>query len=587
MSKVDVEAVTDNIRKKIESYKIENEKILDFIAYELSKSNTEIQEGTLENIVNYIDDKYSTKDEVKEILQNKIENFNTINFQFRDTQNTPNVGIDNTVVNSKIFRNMRQLFNKLENNKDLSNLQDTVLHFGSKHMSIAKRIFFLQVTQNYLSAIKYFVINDLVSKQTTFNYATEESFKNIVNTINDLMRENTIVINELKNYQRDSEKWIQSNEYKIGKLEEKFKDLKSKIQLVNDEFVDNTTNLKKQFVDSTANLENQIKSNARKYEEMQISLSYNALLKRDPAPWEYDFWITSIDSGVIHYNDLANKIRNQEESKQLMKNYLIKKGISFMDDNTAFRKIGEHTIYFDSNDHILIEILSQKDGYEKTTITEIKKLLKNGMNVINIGANVGYLTLICAKEVGKKGKVFAIEPYPKNVEFLQKNIVANGYTNVEVFPYAVSNKSGKTSLWLKPSGTWHFISTKKIEGLEKIEVTTITIDDLLNDRKMRPDLVVIDAEGSEKFILEGMKHTIQENPDLNIIMEFNPFALEAAGTNAESLLDLIKELGFSIYIMDENTHNIRPATKEETLWDYKSPKFTNLFLTKKPQAGFS
>ena len=99
MSKVDVETITDNIRKKIESYKIENEEMLDFLAYELRKSNVEIQEGILENIVNYIDDKYRTKDEVKKALENKIENFSTVNVQFKDTQNIRYMDNDSTVEN--------------------------------------------------------------------------------------------------------------------------------------------------------------------------------------------------------------------------------------------------------------------------------------------------------------------------------------------------------------------------------------------------------------------------------------------------------------------------------------------------------
>ena len=173
MSEIDVELITNNIRKEIKKNKLENEHLLTFIAAELSKSDIQNKNEVLDMIINDIDIKYSTKQEVKTILQSKLEEITKSKITSDDLlleqinhQSSENISFSTEGSESRLYGNLRQLINRLEKNKDLTNLMDGVLHFGKRHMNIAKRIFFLQVTQNYLSAIKYMTINDLVNRQT-------------------------------------------------------------------------------------------------------------------------------------------------------------------------------------------------------------------------------------------------------------------------------------------------------------------------------------------------------------------------------------------------------------------------------------
>src|SRR5574338_505892 len=173
---------------------------------------------------------------MKTILQRKLEDIEKSRISQDDLllEQISFTSLEKTPYSTKggdpgLYVNLRQLINRLEKNKDLTNLMDGVLHFGKRHMSIAKRIFFLQVTQNYLSAVKYMTINELVSKQTLFNVATEDAIKNMINLINDLKRQTEISITELKNYQRESQHWILSDEDKIRKLEAKLPEYEDKI----------------------------------------------------------------------------------------------------------------------------------------------------------------------------------------------------------------------------------------------------------------------------------------------------------------------------------------------------------------------
>jgi len=147
-------------------------------------------------------------------------------------------------INSKsTASSLNSILKSLETNRDLTKIPDNILHFGKRHMSMASRIFYWQTTQNYLAALKWFILDDLVSQQTKFNSVTTNSIKNIFNLMNGMKDEYTIPISELKklevkvneNYNELKDMLIQkdlnTNEYllsRIAELEEQIKELRKK-----------------------------------------------------------------------------------------------------------------------------------------------------------------------------------------------------------------------------------------------------------------------------------------------------------------------------------------------------------------------
>ena len=87
--------------------------------------------------------------------------------------------------------------------------------------------------------------------------------------------------------------------------------------------------------------------------------------------------------------------------------------------------------------------LSTRGYYEPFITAFVKDMIKEGDIVIDIGAHIGYYTLLFSKLVGKTGKVFAFEAHPDNFTLLKQNVETNGYTNVVVENKAVSNYNGK------------------------------------------------------------------------------------------------------------------------------------------------
>ena len=334
--------------------------------------------------------------------------------------------------------------------------------------------------------------------------------------------------------------------------------------------------LKQQLRLDSVELKQQLRTNELVDSEntLAVYLAYMFYLKRKPTINEIKFWLPNI-SNHEKFLDLINAIGISEEALQIQKTELQSKGIILLDGITAYKKVDEHIIHFYLQDRTYLEPFSQNLLYEQEETTLLKKLLKKDMNVINIGANIGYFTLLAARQVGPQGKVFAFEPFPKTVELLQKNIDANGYSNVEVIPMAVSSKSGIAKLALK-SDTAHNFLTENTSEFQTIDVPITTIDEYTKNHKT--DFIIMDAEGYEPLILDGMAETLAKNPHIQIITEYNPYTLEIAGNTGENFIKKIENMGFIISIV--GSESMSQNIIKEQLLKIKYPNTATLHLTK-------
>lgn len=314
--------------------------------------------------------------------------------------------------------------------------------------------------------------------------------------------------------------------------------------------------------------------------ENEIRKLYLKFLGRITASHEIDYWINQIESGKINSEQLPTIIQSSEEAH----NFKLESQKNQPDAiNICRTKLDGHILYLDLNDEVSIIHYDQTNFDEKGTTSLLKKLLTKGMNVINIGAHIGYYTLLAARQVGSQGKIYSFEPFPDTVKVLEKNISSNGYENVEIFQMAVSNKTGTAILQTGASALVNIISKKEMKEMTEMKVSVTTIDDFLEGKNTQIDFMIVDAEGSEQFILEGMKKTLEKNPLLEMIVEYNPFTLKLAGTNANSFLSEIEKNGFIIYIIDEINNTVKSIDKAALLRQVVSSKITNLYLTRNNQ----
>jgi FkbM family methyltransferase len=229
-------------------------------------------------------------------------------------------------------------------------------------------------------------------------------------------------------------------------------------------------------------------------------------------------------------------------------------------------------MYVDSNDEGLVPSLF-KGIHEQPGTKLFQKLVQPGMVFLDIGANVGYYTLMAANLMKGNGRIYSFEPSPANYELLVKNIEVNGYTTVTAVPKAVSNNLGKTEFFLDKIniGGPSLCRDNMPVTAGTIEVETTTLDDFF-EREVgdtRIDLIKTDAQGAEGKIFEGAENII-ENNQLTVIMEFWPFGLENMGTDPLGLLQRIQSYGFEISTIDEAGHPARCTRLPELITGIKN-----------------
>jgi FkbM family methyltransferase len=215
-------------------------------------------------------------------------------------------------------------------------------------------------------------------------------------------------------------------------------------------------------------------------------------------------------------------------------------------------------------------VLLTEGTYEPFTTALFKKLLpKEGMTVVILGANIGYFTMIAARQIGHRGKVIAFEPEPSSYELMVKNAQLNGFDNILTISKAVSDHTGVTRLFIPPHLTkpGESRSVSRIiggeEGYDSISVETTDLDSFFRNRECSIDVIKMDIEGAEVLALQGMNDVLKNNPHIKIITEFNPKALKRAGSLPQQYLNSLLGLGFKLYRINEEHNNLEPIIDTE------------------------
>jgi len=153
--------------------------------------------------------------------------------------------------------------------------------------------------------------------------------------------------------------------------------------------------------------------------------------------------------------------------------------------------------------------------YEPELQTCVRDLVRPGMTVYDLGANIGYLTLLFARAVGEDGRVVAFEPLPGNLERLAEHIGRNSFAErVTVVPAAVADRQGRRRFYVRTSsamGKLEGAAGRSLQDEESIMVHAIDLDSYVgNSRDRPPDVIKIDIEGGEVLALPGMRRTLRE-----------------------------------------------------------------------------
>lgn len=203
------------------------------------------------------------------------------------------------------------------------------------------------------------------------------------------------------------------------------------------------------------------------------------------------------------------------------------------------------TLHWDLSSGLVAEMAIGE--YESATRLWLERFLGPGMTMVDLGAHIGYFSLIAVRRVGPSGSVYAFEPQPRVYDLLVKNIEANGFQSIiRPVKKAVSNAAGPAALFIEenfaPSASLYQLPV----GSERAAVETTTLDAFFAAEGWPPvHLIKMDIEGAEKAALEGMRELAKRNHGLiKVIMEFNPRVQARAGVTPEELFETLLALGF-------------------------------------------
>lgn len=238
--------------------------------------------------------------------------------------------------------------------------------------------------------------------------------------------------------------------------------------------------------------------------------------------------------------------------------------IAFDDESYAVRLADGYLMTPQSEPTFTVMLANAPSGgLEAGTRRVLRALIEPGMAVADVGANVGLLTLACARATGPSGHVHAFEPEAGPRRQLEKTRALNGLSWVTLHASAVGETPARRIFHVSPiigHSSLYPLPDGERSAARDIEVEVVALDSL-----PQLDVVKIDVEGAELEVLAGMTRQIAGNPNLAIIAEFGPSHLERLGIAPSDWWAAFQRHDFAPYAIAEPGGACAPASLEAVL----------------------
>jgi FkbM family methyltransferase len=199
-------------------------------------------------------------------------------------------------------------------------------------------------------------------------------------------------------------------------------------------------------------------------------------------------------------------------------------------------------LLFPEDDPVMRPIIERTGDWELDEATLFRALIPRGGTVVDVGAHVGYYTLLAAKAVGRRGRVIALEPHPLNAELLRLNVARNRVDRiVRVVEAAAWGMRDRVALVADRGGNSgdHRVST----SAPGLEVDAVPLDALLDHDQV--DVVKVDAQGTDHVAIAGMKRTIERCRPV-MLVELWPAGIRAFGDEPADAVGYYASLGYRL-----------------------------------------
>lgn len=267
-----------------------------------------------------------------------------------------------------------------------------------------------------------------------------------------------------------------------------------------------------------------------------IYYCYRLFLNREPDAEGLAFWKNMIQNHRITLEFLTDSFLYSTELQK----------IQAQRDELVLITLPEFKIYVRLNDYFIGAYIAREKIYEPHVTRELRRLLQPGMTFLDIGANIGYFTLLAAEQVGEEGTVLAFEPVERNCDALLRSIEANDRHNIILYPYAVGEQKQRVALDVGGKNSNSRVLRNMPDDTRPLMAEVVALDEFLSDLP-RLDVVKMDIEGAEPQAISGMRRLIQQHRPV-ILTEFSPDLIRiTSGVEPDAFLDSLSSMGYELF----------------------------------------
>lgn len=231
----------------------------------------------------------------------------------------------------------------------------------------------------------------------------------------------------------------------------------------------------------------------------------------------------------------------------------------------------------------------------------LRGLLRPGMNVIDVGANLGYFTALAARAVAPGGRVLAVEADPETFGLLRANVEMNRFAHVELLPVAAHRAAGLVTGTRDPDNYGGHTAFVASRDWSMIPMQAVRLDDVV-DPETPVSVIKVDIEGMDHAAVEGLERTVRRWRPV-LLVEFNPQKMAWFGDRPEDALELYRDLGLIVTVLgwdalrlrdeagldlDELTRDglaVTPANEADVIERTQRVGLINLVLMPRPAGG--
>lgn len=245
---------------------------------------------------------------------------------------------------------------------------------------------------------------------------------------------------------------------------------------------------------------------------------YRLLLGRQPDESGWDYWTSLVSNHYVTRAYLVDSFLNGHEFK----------AIHAQRNAPMLVELPDFKMYVRLNDNFIGAVIAREKRYEPHVTRVLTGLLSAGQTFVDVGANVGYFSLLAASRVGAAGRVIAFEPNPANCDLLRRSIAANEFEGV-IALHSVAVAESRQTIHFSTAGVdsnGRVINPAEAaaEVVALPTVEAVALDEAL-DGVERVDVIKLDVEGAEARAWRGMQAVLARHRP-TLLFEFSPTLLE-------------------------------------------------------------